>query len=103
MRQLISMQSNFANNHVEESVDALLQKLEAQGKKVKIIDDDDDEAPQKGWGREGGGAFSQKFSQIEWIEKEKERLNQELNAQQDVLKAEQQQKQMMEDLLIQME
>ncbi len=36
MKQLISMQSNFANNHVEESVDVLLAKLKAKGHDVQV-------------------------------------------------------------------
>lgn len=44
MKQIITLQSNFANNHVEESVDTLMNKLQAQGKKVKIVDDEENPA-----------------------------------------------------------
>lgn len=36
------VQMNHAKNHVE-SVDELIRKLEGQGKKIKILDDDEDE------------------------------------------------------------
>lgn len=38
-----SMKTAKGGQIVEDSVDVLLKKLESQGKKVKIINDDDDE------------------------------------------------------------
>ena len=34
---------NQNSMHVEESVDVLIRKLENQGKKIKILNDDDDD------------------------------------------------------------
>ena len=39
------VQMNHAKNHVE-SVDELIRKLEGQGKKIKILDDDENETKQ---------------------------------------------------------
>lgn len=40
---------NVAHTHVEESVDELIRKLEGQGKKIKIIEgnEDDEQLPTK--------------------------------------------------------
>ena len=34
-------QNSLSGNHVEESVDVLIRKLENQGKKIKIIEDNE--------------------------------------------------------------
>ena len=36
-------QNTLSGTHVEESVDDLIRKLENQGKKIKIIEDNEDE------------------------------------------------------------
>ena len=40
---IINHQQTHNNMHVEESVDELIRKLENQGKKIKIINDDDND------------------------------------------------------------
>ena len=42
MQQLVKMHGEMQSNHVEESVDVLLEKLASKGKKIKIIEDGDE-------------------------------------------------------------
>jgi hypothetical protein len=38
-----SMKAQTENMHIEESVDALVKRLESKGKKIKILNDDEDD------------------------------------------------------------
>ena len=68
------MQSNFATDGVEESVDVLLAKLKAKGKKVRLGDDPTSTVHQ--------------MEEIEKIVEEKEKMNEELNQKHQMLEAE---------------
>ncbi len=63
LKQIISLQSSITNNHVEESVDVLIQKLQSQGKKVKIVEDDDGS---------GGNDFNSKLGMVQDMQIKKE-------------------------------
>lgn len=57
-----------------------MKKLQAQGKKVKIIDGEEEyESGGGGGSSEHQGTFIHKITEIEKIQKEKEKMNKELS------------------------
>lgn len=101
LKLLMAKQSQLANNHVEESADALMAKLQGMGKNIKFLDDGHQIGAASGLQASGAGdmSFKKQLEQIEKIEQDKEAMKDELNAKEEMLKAEQDQKVMMEELL----
>jgi hypothetical protein len=64
---MIMHQQVTMKNHVEESADELIKKLENQGKRIKILDDDADDPPstQRGSKLKKGGKKQQSTLQLE--------------------------------------
>ena len=68
----------FSANHVEENADDLIKRLEGQGKKVKIINDDDEEEiqTQENFHRQTTD-IQNRLKEIDYLEKEKNNINAE--------------------------
>ena len=111
-QMLLQMQNSMkfnSNNKVEESVDDLIKRLEGQGKKVKIIQDGDEEEVEE---EEGQSKLyiKEKMQEIQALESEKDQLHQvkeqvetELTKKDEMLKIEQKEKENLEGILKQLE
>lgn len=109
---VVAMQSSIkaqkAIHSVEDNVDTLLKKLEGQGKKVKILSEEDEEAERKKR-EEEQAVFQQKLQDLAQVEQEKNQLNEakqnietELQDKEERLRLEQQEKEKLEALLNEM-
>jgi len=95
-----------AVGNVEDSVEALVRKLEQEGKKVKIIGEEEEEVePQN-----NNNAFSEKIKEIQSLEAEKEqvsadkaKIEDELKQKEDRLRIEREEKEKLSQLIGEME